>query len=77
MTAPASSLNIDARGFHCPVPTLKLRKAMADNPDTNVFFLTADDPMARIDVPHFCNENGFTLTDTHEDGTAWTFTIHR
>lgn len=77
MTAPAPSLDIDARGFHCPVPTLKLRKAMAENPDTDTFVLLADDPMARIDVPHFCNENDITLTDLQETGTAWTFTIHR
>ncbi|MFT4090396.1 MAG: sulfurtransferase TusA family protein [Asticcacaulis sp.] len=68
---------IDARGFHCPVPTLKLRKALAEQTGFNHFVLQADDPMARIDVPHFCNENRLTLMDAQETEDGWTFTIHR
>ena len=49
---------IDARGHRCPVPTLRLRKALATAAAGARVRLLADDPMARIDVPHFAAEVG-------------------
>jgi tRNA 2-thiouridine synthesizing protein A len=49
---------IDARGHRCPVPTLRLRRALAAAPSGGRVRLLADDPMARIDVPHFAAEVG-------------------
>jgi tRNA 2-thiouridine synthesizing protein A len=49
---------IDARGHRCPVPTLRLRKALEAAPAGARVRLLADDPMARIDVPHFAGEIG-------------------
>ena len=49
---------VDARGHRCPVPSLRLRKALDDAaPETRVTLL-ATDPMARIDVPHLMAELG-------------------
>lgn len=60
---------VDARGHHCPVPTLKLRKAHeAAAPGTELVLL-ATDPMARIDAPHFAAQVGATVLDvTDLDG---------
>ena len=44
---------VDARGHRCPVPTLRLQKALALAGPGQTVRLLADDPMARIDVPHF------------------------
>jgi len=49
---------VDARGHRCPVPTLRLRRALAEAPLGARVRLLADDPMARIDVPHFAAEVG-------------------
>jgi len=49
---------VDARGHRCPVPTLRLRKALEAAPFGARVRLLADDPMARIDVPHFASEVG-------------------
>ena len=49
---------VDARGHRCPVPSLRLRKALdGAAPETRVTLL-ATDPMARIDVPHLMAELG-------------------
>ena len=49
---------VDARGHRCPVPSLRLRKALDGvAPETRVTLL-ATDPMARIDVPHLMAELG-------------------
>jgi tRNA 2-thiouridine synthesizing protein A len=64
---------IDARGFHCPVPTLKLQRVLTELSVGARVRLLADDPMAKVDVPHFCNEAGQTLisAEPFEDGMAF------
>ena len=57
----AADILIDARGHRCPVPTLRLRRAMEGSPAGAVIRLLADDPMARIDVPHFVEGAGARL----------------
>ena len=57
---------VDARGHRCPVPTLKLRKALAAAAAGARVRLLADDPMARIDVPHFLGELGSELVEVTE-----------
>jgi tRNA 2-thiouridine synthesizing protein A len=52
---------VDARGHRCPVPTLRLRRACEAAPPGAVLRLLADDPLARIDVPHFVAESGMEL----------------
>jgi tRNA 2-thiouridine synthesizing protein A len=54
----ASEILIDARGHRCPVPTLKLRRALEAAPAGARLRLLADDPMARVDVPHFLAQAG-------------------
>ena len=54
---------VDARGHRCPVPTLKLRRAMEAAPAGARLRLLADDPLARIDVPHFLREVGGELVE--------------
>lgn len=69
---------IDARGHHCPVPTLKLRKALSEAEAGQTVRLLADDPMARIDVPHFCSEGGFELVSQAAEGeTAMAFIVRK
>ena len=49
---------VDAEGLLCPLPILKLRKALKECNDGDIVKLIANDPAASIDVPHFCNESG-------------------
>lgn len=66
---------VDARGHRCPVPTLKLRKALAAAPDGARLLLITDDPLASIDVPHFINEIGASLVEITKMGDAVTFLV--
>lgn len=52
---------VDARGHRCPVPTLKLRRALEDHPGAPALRLLADDPLARIDVPHLAASLGLSV----------------
>ncbi len=68
---------VDARGFRCPVPTLKLRRALAEAPAGTLVVLLADDPMARIDVPHFAAASGCDLVGREKDGPVLRFSLRR
>lgn len=61
---------IDARGHRCPVPSLRLQKAMQGAGPGTSLTLLATDPMARIDVPHLMAERGGTVIAIEDiDGT--------
>ena len=60
--------DLDARGLLCPLPVLKARKRLKDLARGDVLRMHADDPAARIDVPHFCNESGNILRGTIDQG---------
>lgn len=66
---------VDARGHRCPVPTLKLRRALEAAPAGARVRLLADDPLARIDVPHFAAEAGYAVVDQGEAQGALTFVV--
>jgi tRNA 2-thiouridine synthesizing protein A len=52
-------MDIDARDLQCPLPVLRLRKKMVDVAPGQTVRLRATDPMAEIDVPHFCAQAGY------------------
>ena len=68
---------IDARGHRCPVPTLRLRRALEGAPAGARVRLLADDPLARIDVPHFAAEAGFTVVEQGDDAGVLSFLVSK
>ena len=53
--------DLDARGLLCPLPVLKAAKRIRGMAPGTVLRVTADDPAAVVDIPHFCSEQGHTL----------------
>jgi tRNA 2-thiouridine synthesizing protein A len=66
---------VDARGHRCPVPTLRLRKALESAPAGSRVRLLADDPMARVDVPHFVAEVGAMILSREETAAGFSFLV--
>ena len=68
---------IDVRGLKCPLPVLKTAKRMSSlTAGVRVVVLTTD-PMAAIDIPHFCQENGHRLVDTSRQDQVLKFEIEK
>lgn len=63
---PAFDDDVDARGLLCPLPVLRAARRLRALPPGAVLRLKADDPMAVVDVPHFCAEQGYRLEGTAE-----------
>jgi len=77
LSSPPPALVVDARGHRCPVPTLRLRKALEGVAAGDRVLLLADDPMARVDVPHFAGESGHILVDAAEAEDGYAFTVEK
>lgn len=57
---------VDARGHRCPVPSLRLRRALETTPPGRRLTLLTTDPMARIDVPFLMQELGGRVVSIDE-----------
>ena len=73
----AEPITIDVRGLKCPLPVLKAERRMRDFAAGTHFIVLATDPMAAIDLPHFCAENGHALLASGQDGVALRFEIEK
>ena len=68
---------LDTKGFNCPIPVLKARRAMRGLEVGDELTLLATDPASMIDVPHFCNTTGHELIDSSEDDGVFTYRIRK
>jgi tRNA 2-thiouridine synthesizing protein A len=62
-TAAAADV-YDLRGLNCPLPVMKARRRLSDLPAGALLWLETTDPLAVIDIPHFCREAGHRLVAT-------------
>ncbi|MEQ5796067.1 sulfurtransferase TusA family protein [Paracoccus sp. NFXS7] len=70
--------DLDARGLLCPLPVLRLRKALLAMPAGATIRLIATDGMAMVDVPHFCGQAGHAMIGMRDLGDGVTeFTVRR
>ena len=52
---------IDTTGLRCPLPVLKVRKSLPILKKKDLALIIADDPLAEIDLRHFCSIKGYEI----------------
>ena len=67
---------LDCRGLKCPLPVLKMEKRLAGLPAGAALEVLATDPMAKVDIPLYCRQNGHACTVSTE-GEVLRFSIVR
>lgn len=67
----------DLKGLKCPLPVLKTRKRLATLPAGAALWIETTDPLAVIDIPHFCSEEGHSLVTTEKVETGHRFLIRK
>lgn len=70
-------MSYDLRGLKCPLPVIKTRKKMSSLPSGATIRVETTDPLAGIDIPHFCNEDGHELIETERTETGHRFLIRK
>ncbi|MCX8999213.1 sulfurtransferase TusA family protein [Rhizobiaceae bacterium BDR2-2] len=76
MTGPSATL-YDLRGLKCPLPVLRSRKRLATLPGGAELIVETTDPLAAIDIPHMCNEDGHTLLSSEKTEAGHRFHIRK
>ncbi len=59
---------LDLRGLKCPLPALYARKTLERGGPGAQIAVVTDDPLAPIDVPHMCRNEGFAVIAVARDG---------
>jgi tRNA 2-thiouridine synthesizing protein A len=67
----------DLRGLNCPLPVLKARKRLSEMKAGAQLWVETTDPLAVIDLPHFCREAGHVLVETESVAGGHRFLIER
>jgi tRNA 2-thiouridine synthesizing protein A len=71
------ALVLDLRGLKCPLPVLKSRKAMTTLPAGSLLSVDTTDPLAGIDIPHFCHEDGHEVLFQEKTAAGHRFVIRK
>ncbi|MDC7744511.1 sulfurtransferase TusA family protein [Rhizobium binxianense] len=64
-------------GLKCPLPVIKTRKKLAAMASGTLIRVDTTDPLAVIDMPHFCNEDGHELVETEKTENGHRFLIRK
>ena len=67
----------DLRGLKCPLPVLKTEKRLRGIASGALLIVETSDPLAIIDIPHFCSENGHTLVASEKTESGHRFAIRK
>jgi tRNA 2-thiouridine synthesizing protein A len=69
---------LDLGGLKCPLPAMWTERALAERPPGSRLTVTADDPLARLDIAHLCTTGGHEILEVEAlGGTAVRFVIRR
>jgi tRNA 2-thiouridine synthesizing protein A len=63
-------IEVDCEDMLCPLPVLRARKRLMAMSAGTVLCLRATDPMAAVDIPHFCTEAGHEFLGAKTDGAV-------
>lgn len=75
--APAPDLTLDCKGLLCPMPIVKLSKAVKQMASEQVVLLEATDPGAIADVAAWAKQTGNPLVSQDKVGNVMRFWIRK
>jgi len=67
----------DLKGLNCPLPVLRTRKRLAGMRPGGLLWVETTDPLAVIDIPAFCAEDGHKLVSSEAMPAGHRFLIAR
>ena len=74
---PAIAKSLDLSGLLCPMPVVKISKAIKDIEIGEAIEATATDPGVLMDIPAWCKGSGNEMLTMDKEGSAFRFVIRR
>ena len=68
---------LDCKGLSCPMPIIKLAKALKSMNSGEVLEMIGTDPGSKSDVPAWCEKTGNIFLEVQEENGAFTFYIKK
>ncbi|MBL1265533.1 sulfurtransferase TusA family protein [Methylomicrobium sp. RS1] len=56
-------IEVDASGLHCPLPLLRLKKALMEMDSGGIVKIIATDPAAHLDIGVYSDQSGHKILD--------------
>lgn len=72
-----AAIVLDLRGLNCPMPVLRMRKALRALSPGAALIIECTDPLAAIDIPHCVRQDGHTLESQTRREDALVFVVRR
>jgi tRNA 2-thiouridine synthesizing protein A len=63
-------LEVDAAGLHCPLPLLRLKKALSEINTGQIIKLIATDPAAHLDIGVYSQQSGHPLLNVSKQTSS-------
>jgi tRNA 2-thiouridine synthesizing protein A len=70
-------IEIDTSGLNCPLPLLRLKKALMEAENGHIIKITATDPAAHLDFGVFLQQSGHIAIDILRDSEKQIFFIQK
>ena len=68
---------VDASGLNCPLPLLRLKKALMEMQNGEVVRIIATDPAAHLDFGVFADQSGHTIIEFVQESGKQIFYIQK
>lgn len=68
---------LDLKGLKCPLPALKTRRKLRAMAGGALLVVETTDPLAGIDIPHLCQEDGHMLVAQARTALGHRFEIRK
>lgn len=68
-------LEIDASGLHCPLPLLRLKKALTELQSGQIVRMIATDPAAHLDIGVYADQTGNRILEFAREAEVQIFYI--
>lgn len=77
MSVPAADRVLDCKGLLCPIPIVRLSKAVKELQVGQTVLLEATDPGSRPDIAAWEKQTGHEVLSTTEDNKVFRFLVRR
>lgn len=67
---------LDTTGHRCPIPVVRAEAALRALPPGGLLAVLADDPLAAVDIPHFCRQAGHAVS-VRRHAAHWRFLLRK
>jgi|TARA_B100000315_G_scaffold260564_2_gene322988 tRNA 2-thiouridine synthesizing protein A len=70
-------VSLDTKGLNCPIPILKVKKALMRLESNDTLLVETTDPGSVIDFEVFCRAKGHKLVTNYEEDGVFKFEIRK